>query len=214
MLATLLVPWRASTASESRLRRGAPCAGPGSVDVANAVHPHGVGSPGPSWWGTGDDHDPVTGSAPPGLLERLVDLLHHLVGGGHGRDDEGLDPPAPNWLRTTGSGVNARMGTAGRCRARRRAVAPVWVKATRAHASRSRATSTAAASGAALLVRSGASIGGSCPTALVSAASMRVTTAWYGLAPTVVSADSMSASAPSNTAAATSEASAHVGAGG
>lgn len=42
---------------------------------------------------------------------------------------------------------------------------------------------------------------------------MRVTTAWYGLAPTVVSADSMSASAPSNTAAATSEASAHVGRG-
>lgn len=40
-----------------------------------------------------------------------------------------------------------------------------------------------------------------------------VTTAWYGLAPTLVSADSMSASAPSNTTVATSETSASVGRG-
>ncbi len=124
-------------------------------------------------------------------------------------------PPraAPSAAARCSSGVNTSSRCAGCSRDSRRAVSPVWVNATSATAPSASPMSLAALTIAPPDVR------GSCcsPRHRVPAALDRgddpamVATACTGYLPTLVSPDSITASAPSSTALATSEASARVG---
>ncbi len=79
-----------------RSRRAGP--GPGvrsclGVVLADVVHPDHAGRAGhPGRRARGDDHD-VALLAAADAQQFLVDLLHHLVGGLHGRAEEGLHAP-------------------------------------------------------------------------------------------------------------------------
>ena len=123
--------------------------------------------------------------------------------------------------RVCASGVKARTGTGPRSRDIRRAESPDWVKATTYFASTRSATSPAAlAMTPDLVCGSQGSTRrvptSSCSRACISVAwTMRaiVSTVWTGYSPTPVSPDSITASAPSRIALATSETSARVGVG-
>ena len=110
--------------------------------------------------------------------------------------------------------MNASSGIGERSRDIRRAESPLWVNATRKRAPSSSPTSAAARVIAPPLVRGSPVSGGTESSAFSSIFTMIrdiVSTATIGNLPTLVSPDSISASAPSRTALATSEASARVG---
>ncbi len=118
-----------------------------------------------------------------------------------------------NWLRTSGSGVKASTGSGVCNRASRRTVSPDCVNATRALALSRSPISRAAYEMTPRLVRGTWVSGGALTEWLSTADTMRaiVRTASMGYLPTEVSPDNITASAPSRTALATSEASARVG---
>jgi hypothetical protein len=116
--------------------------------------------------------------------------------------------------RTTGSGVYASNGVSGRCRLNRCTLSPLVVNATSARAPNTLSTLAAARAMAPPGVRGASVNGGRAGTPSASAAVMIraiMATASIGWAPTPVSPESISASAPPRTALATSEASARVG---
>ena len=121
-----------------------------------------------------------------------------------------------SWFQTCSTGVKAKTGLMGRRRDRRRAESPDWVKVQMYFASSWSAISTAARVMAPPRVLGLVPSGGTRSRPCSSVDSMiraMVLTVSIGYLPTLVSPESMTASAPSSTALAQSEASARVGRG-
>ncbi|KAF0962562.1 hypothetical protein MLGJGCBP_04313 [Rhodococcus sp. T7] len=118
-----------------------------------------------------------------------------------------------NCDRTSGNGVNASNGNGVCNRANRRTVSPDCVNATNAFASNRSPMSRAAYEITPRLVRGTCVNGGTCVDSFSTASTIRaiVRTVSITYFPTDVSPESITASAPSRTAFATSEASARVG---
>ena len=151
------------------------------------------------------------------LEQRAVDLRapSRRCRASHGTTNVSMPHCSASWLRTATSEVNASSGMRQRCAASRRAEPPEAVNAASALAPVSAAMCTAAAAIACGPSRSvpRASARRDARQPLRPRRLMRaiVSTASIGHSPTLVSPESISASAPSSTAFATSEASARVG---
>ena len=169
----------------------------------------------------GDDDDEVALLDAADVEQLLVDLGDHLVGVLDRGRLERLDPPGQRELGA-GLGLGGERQDRDRPTQRdiRRAESPDWVNATTYFASIRSATSPAALAitpdfvcgsqaareGADVLLLHRVHLGGLMMRAIVS-------TVWTGYSPTPVSPESITASAPSRIALATSETSARVGGG-